>query len=304
MKIIDLQNNTELSTAPACAAAVGNFDGVHSGHMALLERTKSIAEEKGLSSAVWTFSSYCPKTRGVCITTTAYRNRLFADAGIKYLFLYDYEQVCGLSPEEFVRDILISDCNIRSAVCGYNFRFGHNAEGHADDLVKLMSVGGGQAEIVGAVTLDGQTVSSTAICGYLSQGEPEKAAAMLGRPFSIKLPVVHGRHLGSTLGYPTINQNFPPEVIVPRHGVYACRVTIDGRKYKGASNVGLRPTVDGVQVNCETHIIGCDMDLYSREIQVDFLSFLRPERKFESLEALKAQIRQDVEQAGTIDELS
>ncbi len=296
MEIIKLNEKTAPSPVKT-VVAVGNFDGVHKGHQALLEKAVSLAEELGAAPAVWSFENYTPRSAGVCIVLPEDRNGLFGSYGAEKVFLSKYEDVSGYSAKRFVKDVLRGKCGAVCAVCGYNFRFGKNASAGADDLEKLMKEYGGSAYKVEAVKAGGETVSSTSIRGYLCEGEPKKAAALLGRPYYIDLPVVHGRRLGTRLGFPTINQVFPKGLIVPRYGAYACYAHIDGVRYKAVSDVGIRPTVDGAGIISETHIIGFDGDLYSCSVKVEFIEFLRPERKFDSLDALKAQIGEDVKTA-------
>ena len=296
MKIIDLKTNTEINSVPCnTSVAVGNFDGVHKGHTALFECVKKMSADLRTKSAVWSFDGFSPKNRGRCITLPSERRTLTAECGIDYLILYDYNDVCSLSCEEFVKDILIKECRAESAVCGFNFRFGKGASGDSEMLKKLMSENGKTAFVMPPYEIDGVTVSSSLIRQLIEDGKPEMIEKYLGRPFSVFLPVVHGRHLGRTIDSPTINQNFPPEHIVPRYGVYACRVIIDGEKYGGVSNVGVRPSVceNGVCVNCETHIFKYRGDLYNREIRVEFLHFIRPEKKFPSIDELKTAISND-----------
>lgn len=295
MEIIHLNGKT--APTEKTVVAVGNFDGVHKGHQALLKKASDLAKKLRAVPAVWSFESYTPRSSGVSIVTPEDRNALFGAYGAEKVFLSRYEDVSGYSAERFVNEVLAGECGAVCAVCGYNFHFGKNAAAGAQELKKLMEASGGSAYTVDPVRVGGETVSSTSVRGYLSEGEPEKAAALLGRPFYINLPVVHGRHLGTKLGFPTINQVFPKGLIVPRYGAYACVAEIGGKRYKAASNVGIRPTVDGAGIISETHIIGFGGDLYSCTIKVEFIKFLRPERKFDSLDALKAQITEDVKQA-------
>ncbi len=280
--------------------AVGNFDGVHKGHQALLQKAASLSKELGAVPAVWSFDSYTPRSAGVWIVQPSDRNALFGEYGAEKVFLSRYEDVSSYSAERFVRDILIGECGAVRAVCGYNFRFGKDAAAGADELDGYMRKYGGAAFKVEPVEVEGEIVSSTSVRGYLCEGEPKKAARLLGRPYYINLPVVHGRRLGTKLGFPTINQVFPKGLIVPRYGAYACYAEIDGIKYKAVSDVGIRPTVEGAGIISETHILGFDGDLYSCTVKVEFIEFLRPERKFDSLDALKAQIGEDVETASRI----
>lgn len=297
MKIIELKTGKLLDSIPhPTTIAVGNFDGVHKGHVKLFDKVKEVSEQNGTKTAVWSFVDFSPKSRGRCITLPDERQELIANCGIDYLILYEFESVKDLPCDDFLSDILIKTCRAEAVCCGFNFRFGKNAEGNADKLVEIMNKNGKSAYVVDAYTVGGQTVSSSLIRSLITDGRPEEIKQYLGRPFSVCLPVVHGRELGRTIDSPTINQNFPPQHIVPKYGVYACYVVIDGVRYGGVSNVGVRPSVnkENIQnVNCETHIFNYSGDLYDREVRVEFLHFVRPEKKFSSVEELKNAITKD-----------
>lgn len=296
MKIIDLKTNEEISHITCgTSIAVGNFDGVHKGHIELFECVKRTARQNNTKSAVWSFCDFSPKNRGRCITLPDERVELIAKCGIDYLILYEFESVKDLPCEEFLSEILIKTCRAEAVCCGFNFRFGKGAAGDADTLKSIMEKHGKASFSVPPFKVDGQIVSSSLIRELITQGKPEQIEKFLGRPFSVCLPVVHGRQLGRTIDAPTINQNFPPEHIVPLFGVYACGVTVDGKKYGGVSNVGVRPSVSGkiATVNCETHIFNYSGDLYDRDIRVEFLHFIRPEKKFASIDELKTAISND-----------
>ncbi len=277
--------------------ALGNFDGVHVAHTVLLEKTVSQAEKLGATPAVFTFSKHSRESLDGgsprLITQGDEKLELFESAGIKRVFVADFERVRAMSPSEFVREVLVKRLGAVCAVCGFNFHFGKNGAGTADELLALMD---GHAVIIPPVNADNLPVSSTRVREAVERGDMEYAAVLLGRPFFISLPVEHGKELGRLLGVPTINQSFPPLHLVPSHGVYACLVNIDGADYRGVANVGVRPTFDdGGRVNCETHIIGYSGDLYGRCVKVSFYKKLRDEKRFDSAELLREQIRLDTE---------
>lgn len=304
MKIIRLKDNQQTDGIPSkTSIAVGNFDGVHKGHQKLLDKLKSTANELGTLTAVWSFCDFTPKNKGKCITLPDERISILAQYGIDYLILYEFESVKDLPCEEFLSEILIKTCRAEAVCCGFNFRFGRNAEGDFSTLSEIMHRFGKKAYMVSAYEIDGVTVSSSLIRDAIKNGDMERAEFYLGRPFSVCLPVIHGRKLGRTIDSPTINQNFPPEHIVPRYGVYACGVIIDGVRYGGVANVGVRPSVnaDGEKsVNCETHIFNYSGDLYDREVRVEFLRFIRDEKAFSSIEELKNAISADKQTAKEI----
>ncbi len=279
-----------------CVIALGNFDGVHVGHTALLSKTVELAKEKGAEPAVFTFAMH-PETvlkgrSALTITTLNEKLDLFKELGIKRVYLADFEAVRDYSPARFAEEILKERANALLAVCGYDFKFGSRGSGSPEDLVMLM---GGNAVIIPPIMRRGQPVSSTLIRAAVEKGDVEYAYEMLNRPFFIEFPVVHGKQLGRTIGVPTINQNFPDGHVVPKRGVYACKVLTDSGEYPGVANVGIRPTVkDDKGVNCETHIIGFSGWLYEKTIKVSFYKRLRDEIKFESTDKLKEQICKDI----------
>ena len=284
------------------SCALGNFDGVHRGHTALLKK----ATEKGTCthSAVWTFRRHPRLCSGdesfSALTTTEQRLSLFAGAGIDLAVLCDFLDVKDVSPEDFALRILYNECHVRRAVCGYNFRYGKNASGTPTALSEELKALGAEEITVDAVkSADGAVISSSAIRRFLEEGDIERANDFLGREFCISLPVSEGQRIGRTLGLPTVNQVFPPHLVIPRHGVYAAKCTVDGKEYKAIANIGVRPTVisHAENVNCETHIIGFSGDLYEKTVPVRLCRFLRDEKKFSSVDELKSAILADEERA-------
>ncbi len=279
------------------AVALGNFDGVHLGHRRLLSEACALAAQlpDGIP-AVWTFTALAKAEASVPVLTTAEEKmRLFAEAGIRAAVLEDFARVRDLSPEVFVREYLVRTLRCAAVVCGEDFRFGKGRAGDVSLLAELLSKEGVPLSVVPSVLADGDPISSTRIRRAVESGDMETAAALLGRPFSVCLPVLHGNRIGHTIGLPTVNQNFPDGHIVPERGIYACICTVDTRRYEAVCNVGTRPTVsDGETVNCETHILGFDGDLYGCTVRVEFCRRLREEKRFSSVAALKEAIEQDV----------
>lgn len=304
MTVINLKNGNEIKITDGMtlSCALGNFDGVHRGHAALLKK----ATEKGTCthSAVWTFRRHPRLCSGdesfSALTTTEQRTALFAGAGIDIVIFCDFPEVKDVSPEDFALRILYNECHVRRAVCGYNFRYGKNASGTPTALSEELKAVGAEEVTVDAVkSADGTVISSSAVRRFLEEGEIEKANDLLGREFCVSLPVSEGQRLGRTLGLPTVNQVFPPHLVIPRHGVYAAKCTVDGKEYKAIANIGVRPTVisHAENVNCETHIIGFSGDLYGKTVPVRLCRFLRDEKKFSSVDELKSAILADEERA-------
>lgn len=300
MKTIDLKTGKEITLSPdeRVCCALGNFDGVHLGHRALLAVA---AEKQGCTkSAVWTFSTPSSRTVGgvSLLTDPEERFALFRSLGIDLVFLSDFSELRGLPPEIFVREILYDACRVRRAVCGFNFRYGNRAAGNAETLQKTLTSLGGETAVLPAYEKNGVTVSSSEIRAALARGDTESAWEMLARPYALCTEVIHGKQLGRTLGFPTANQRFPEGRTVPRFGVYAVRVTVDGRCYRGVANVGVRPTVEQTEAsNCETYLFDFTGSLYGKRIKTEFLRFLRAEKRFSSVHALMKAVQRDMADA-------
>ncbi len=279
---------------------LGNFDGVHRGHMSLISAVLEEGRRLGFKTGAWTFGEHpqnvLSKKKVAYLTTVEEKNKIFAKSGLDYVIYEDFLSVRDYSPEEFADKILINDFDCRCVVCGFNFRFGKNCIGTPLLLREYMNKHGRNIVIVDPVCRLDKIVSSSAIRLFIENGNMEEACEMLGRPYSIDAPVLHGKRLGRTLGLPTINQAFPDDMIMPQKGIYACTCDIDGEIYLGVANVGSRPTVnDDIQdVNCETHILNYDGVLYDKNIKVSFYKKLRDEKKFFNVDSLKAAIEDDI----------
>ncbi len=297
---IDLASMAPCPPPAACVLSLGNFDGVHLAHRALLQSAKELCEDQfpNAVSAVFCFrrpsSDYLSSTPSEHLSTLSQKLEFFRESGAKAVCLADFPTLQSLSPADFAA-LLREQCRCLAAVCGFNYRFGKNGAGQALQLESLL----GAPVLVQPEITDGEeAISSTRIRRLLSLGETEEAARLLARPFSFSSPVLHGKALGHKLGAPTVNQRFPEGLLIPRHGVYLTNCLLDGRHYHGVSNVGSHPTVDAAaEVNCETYLLDCSGDLYGKEITVSFLKFLRPEKRFASKEALMAQIQADISAA-------
>ncbi len=290
----DLKTGRETDGSPFIAA-LGNFDGVHTGHAAVIDETLAAAKDAGVKSAAWFFKA-SPISGTEILTSLEDKNSLFASFGVDLSITEDFEAVKDLSPEQFVERYLVEE-GCRGIVCGFNFRFGKGAAGDVSLLEELCGRLGIYFKCVAPVTVDGVTVSSTEIRRRISDGDVEGAGKMLGRYYSLCAPVTHGRTLGTKFGFPTVNQYFEGGRAVPRHGVYFTLTRIGCRIFYSVSNVGSRPTVGGRACRLETHIIGFDGDLYGAEPTVSFVKFRRPETAFDSESALIDAIKADKEAA-------
>lgn len=304
MQILDLRHPSEAYPLTACGLVLGNFDGVHRGHRALIEELKRLKAELRETVPLGAFCFAEPPSKYFGkpvpqLTDNAEKMELLQRAGLQFIILCDFAEVVDLSPEAFVSRILVDACNCRFAVCGYNYSFGKNAAGRAEDLVRLLAADGSRTvSVVPAVTDGRHSVSSSVIRAMLEGGHPEDATRLLGYPYTLRGEVLGGKKVGRALGFPTANLIFPEGALIPHHGVYAVAIRLGKRQYHGIANVGIRPTFDdGEHVTCEVFLLGFDGDLYGKSVAVSFLHFLREERRFDTPEQLRAQISRDVANA-------
>ncbi len=281
--------------------ALGFFDGIHLGHAALLAACRRLADEQGCAAGVVTFGSH-PDTLVTgktprLINTPRERETILRDK-------FHMDSVVTLPFDEHLRampwwDFLAMLEHYQGAagfVSGADFRFGYRGQGNAQKLEGYCAERNLACAIVPEQMVDGVRVSSTYIRSQLETGDMATAVKFLGHPHYLTGTVIHGKALGRTLGIPTANLRLPEGLAVPKFGVYACLVKIDGKTYPAVTNVGTRPTVAGQNITVEPWILDYEGNLYDRAITLEFYRFLRPERKFDSLEELKAEIHRNAEE--------
>lgn len=282
------------------AVALGNFDGLHLGHAKLI---KEITKRTDVDSYVYTFEIHPSKfisedpSAVKSLITNEQKVEILSKMGVRHVCFDDFRRVKDMTPSEFVKDVLIGTLRCDVAICGYNFSFGKNGTGTSGFLKSELAKYGAECVIVSPVAHNGTAISSTRIRSLIESGDVCEAAKLLGRPFSIRRPVIHGRMLGRTLGIPTINQRFGEDCIIPANGVYLCTVTLDGKDIPAICDVGTKPTVNGNELLSETHIISYDGDLYGKTVEVSFLKRLREERRFSDTDELKRVIQNDISNA-------
>ncbi len=279
--------------------ALGFFDGVHLGHQALLRACVDLAKGLDVETAAITFEQH-PKALfsnqiPPLLSTLSDRIRLLRHYGMHHIYPFPVtKEVMSTDWRDFLDRLVIYGAE--GFVCGDDFRFGSRGEGNADKLKQYCAEQGLPCVIIPEQTVDDTRVSSTYIRSQIEEGDMATAVRFLGHPHVLTGKVIPGRALGRKIGVPTANLTIPQSVVVPKFGVYACRVEIDGVKYPAVANVGTRPTVGGHHVTVEPWILDFEGDLYDREITLEFHRFLRPERKFDSLEELKEEIRKNAAQ--------
>ena len=294
--------------ARGAVAALGNFDGVHGGHRAVFDACREIAGSRPL--AALTFephprSYFRPDDPPFRLTSLEGKIYQLEPLGLDLLFVLEFDEtMAARSPESFARDVLAGRLGISHAVVGDDFRFGRGRAGLPDDLVAFGRECGFSVTVMpDVIAPDGIGFSSTRVREHLAAGRPAEAAHLLGHPWEIVGRVETGKMLGRTIGFPTANLGLG-DLLVPAHGVYAVSAGLEeasGWVWRDAvANLGVRPTVDGAKLAFEVHIFDFSEDIYGRALRVQMLDFIRPERRFDGLDALKAQIAADCDTARTL----
>lgn len=295
----------ELAAVPGPVfLAIGVFDGVHLGHQAVIRRALEDAQAAGGTAVVVTFKPHPlrvtrPDEAPRLLTATDHKAQLIARLGVTDLLIVPFTpQLAATSPESFVLQLHAACRPLREICVGTAWSFGRGREGNLELLKKMGDRLGFDEVGLPAVEIDGEVVSSTLVRAAVEAGDLEKASRFLGRDFTLLGSVVHGDHLGRTLGFPTANLSTHNEQFPP-NGVYAVEAFFQGRTLPGVVNIGVRPTVETAsgQRVLELHLFNFDADIYGHDVEVAFRRFLRPEQKFAGLDALKAQIACDVAEA-------
>ena len=283
--------------------ALGNFDGFHLGHQAVVGRAVERARAEGRPALVGTFDPhpirhFVPDSAPFRLTTLDQRQRLFAEAGADAMVVFHFDTaLAALTADAFIEQLLIDSIGIAGAVTGEDFTFGKGRSGSVAVLRAAGATRGFSVDTVAPVTLDDAPVSSSRIRALLQQGDPRGAARLLTRPFAIEGIVQHGDKLGRTIGYPTANLDMG-HYVRPAYGIYAVRGRLaDGRVVDGAANLGIRPSFDPPKELLEPFFFDFSSDLYGQAIEVALIDYLRPEAKFDTLDALTTQMDADCARA-------
>jgi len=301
----------QVTAGVATAVSVGAYDGIHLGHRKVLSTLSDLAAERGLSRGVVTFDQHPaavlrPENAPLLLTDQEQRIELFDDIGVDYLYLLRFnEQRAETTDRDFVADVLVGRMNAKLIVVGSNFHFGKARSGSVETLRTFGDEMG--FEVIGLDLFSEddavEPISSTAIRRALAGGDIAAANAMLGRNFEVRGEVVQGDERGRLIGFPTANVPFRPGRAWPAKGVYAAWATLqDGSRVPAAVNIGMRPTFhqNAEQPLLEAHLIDYDGDLYGQQLQVEFVQFLRSERRFSGIDEIAEQLKKDVEHARTV----
>ncbi|MBH5316593.1 bifunctional riboflavin kinase/FAD synthetase [Paenibacillus sp. GSMTC-2017] len=299
-----LTNATMLSQGKPISIAIGHFDGVHRGHQNVVNEAISVAKNTDMLSAVLTFAPHPKEVLGhgdqyySCLTPLQIKTDLFAKLGVDLVFVMQFDLTfAAMSPSQFVNEVL-RPLGVRHAVIGFDFTFGSKGSGNAGDLRELGKPDI-EVSIVEPLFEEGTKVSSTYTRETLEQGDLATTTSLLGRPYEVIGTVVHGDGRGRTIGFPTANLELHDRYVSPRLGVYAVIAWIDGVAHGGVLNHGMKPTFNKQDVKpvMEAHLFNFDEDIYGKEMKVQFLSFIRAEKKFSSITDLIAQIAADSQTA-------
>lgn len=283
------------------AVALGLFDGVHKGHRSVIQQAINRKNDE-IKAAVFSFKTNSVTSKGhdgrlEMLLTDDEKNRHFEKMGVDMVFSPDFSHFKDMSAENFVRTVLKDKLNACFAVCGEDFHFGRGAEGNAEILKSLCGKYGIEVCVVKQLKMNsGTVVSSTEIRQLVREGQVSKANEMLGYTYGYEMPVVHGFERGRTWSFPTINQEIPKGLVLPKFGVYCSKIYVDGKRYFGVTNIGVKPTVKAdIAPLAETFIFDFDGDLYGDMIRIELCEFVRAERKFDSFGELKAEIARNIE---------
>lgn len=301
MEIIDLNKSIETLDTDGVGIALGNFDGLHRGHIKLLEDMIEGSKKRNLKSAVLLFKNHTKfllnnGKKIKILSSNDEKIKILNDIGIDIIFFIDFnEEIMKLSGYEFIKDILVEKMNVKYITVGFDYRFGHKAENTSKDLYNIGLEFNIETNIIDAIFVEEHLISSTLIRKLISEGNIKEANKYLGRPYRIKGKVVHGKKRGHELGFPTANINLLEPFVIPKTGVYHTKAIINDIEYNSLTNIGYNPTFNDEKLTIETYILNFNEYIYDKEIDVEFINFIRDDIKFNSKEDLIEQMEVDLE---------
>lgn len=299
MEVIQVDLESEIHRE--ATIALGNFDGIHKGHQSLITGVVHMAHKLHCPSSVLMFTTHTKNmTDGISqelLTSRSQKHDILRSLGIDIIYEIDFtDEIMHMSPEAFVTKFLLNHLKAKGIVVGYDYRFGYKASGTTSTLKKLCEANGIALSVKEAVTYGGEIVSSTRIREAVKEGDVVLAQSLLMCPFTIRGTVVAGKQLGRTIGIPTANILYDVHYVIPKFGVYLTGVTVDGRFYYGATNIGTNPTFSEQEIKVETYIYDYHGDsLYGKTMDVALLEFIRPEVAFKDVDELKDRMNDDLE---------
>lgn len=278
---------------------IGNFDGIHKGHIKLIKEAVKEAKTKNYKSVVFTFENhpmrYFRADSIKHIITNEEKVKIFKDLGVDIVFMIPFDEyMTKISATDFVKTILHEKLKCKMVIVGHDFTFARNKEGNASLLESLGKKYNMKVKVIEPIKIKGRRVSSSYIRNLINDGNVSEIKDFLGRNYFLEGEVIHARKIGRTIGFPTANLKAEDKLIIPKNGIYAVKVYIKNKVYYGATNIGYNPTVNGRALSIETNIIDFDEEIYGEIIKVEFLDRIRDEKKFNSLDELKSQLRKDV----------
>lgn len=300
MKILKIDMN--FKAEENSIIALGNFDGVHTGHQKLIKQAIKRAKEKNIKASILIFRENTEKTingensNKKLLTSNPYKYEILQSLGIDLIYEIEFDEAfMKLDPLVFLNDFLYKNLKVMGIVVGYDYRFGYKAKGDLESLKSFAHEKNISLDIIEAYKKNGKIVSSTLIRSLVENGSVKEAGDLLGRPFAIIGKVSHGKNLGKKMGFPTANIIPKKQYILPKYGVYDTDVIIDNKRYKAATSVGNNPTFKNEGVKIEANILDFNQDIYGKVIRVDFIKRLRDMLIFDNVEELFEQIKKDVD---------
>lgn len=284
---------------PFCVA-LGSFDGLHLGHQTIIKKVVDKASSIGANSLVYTFSDHPrkvlePSHQISLITTNRKRTEILEKLGLYSLYLEEFKTIINMSPEEFVKEVLINNLNAKHVFVGYNYHFGYKASGDVNLLSKLGKKYGFSVEVFNPIKIENKVISSSLIRELILQGNVHRIPEYLGRFYSIEGSIIHGKQNGKIMGIRTANVKIDDSLIIPIRGVYLSNTIVNSTSYKSITNIGYNPTFYGDSLSIETHLLNFQDNLYGSNIEVYFLKRIRDEKQFENVDSLVKQIRMDIQ---------
>lgn len=279
--------------------ALGNFDGIHLGHKELIDATINLSKQNKTIPSLFTFDTNFNQfklgTKNTSLMSNKQKESILQELGIDLLYIVKFcEQIKNMSPEEFIKKIILEKLNADTVIVGFNFKFGCNALGNVKVLEELSRKYKFKVVIMPPVMKNDNLVSSTLIRRLISQGDILTANKMIGRNYSMRGKVISGKGRGKKLGFATANLKCDIDYVSPKNGVYETIVKYGNKEYKSITNIGVNPTFADVNFSIETHIINFDKDIYNECIEIEFIKFIRKEKKFDTIDDLINQVNKDI----------